>query len=124
MLKILFAASVAVTTFAASPAAHAQMAGMGGYGQTGTPNQYGQTLTEWASSTWGTDLFGSGATINNIQLGIGSSTQTSTSWIDDFTFSGLDNGTSVNFVPEPSSLGLVGLAGLALLARRSRRNIA
>lgn len=49
-------------------------------------------------------------------FGVGSSTT------DTVSFVSFEAGT--NYVPEPSSLGLVGLAGLALLARRTRRRIA
>jgi hypothetical protein len=95
----------------------------GGYGQTGTDNQYGLTLSQWAASSYATDLFGTGATINNIQLGLGSGAPASNGWVDNLTFSPLNGGQEVNFVPEPSSLALVlGLGGLALLSRRPRRS--
>jgi hypothetical protein len=94
----------------------------GGYGQTGTDNQFGLTLSEWAASSYGTELFGSGATINNIQLGLGSGAPASNGWVDNLSLNVLNGGNTVNFVPEPSSLALVlGLGGLALLSRRPRR---
>jgi hypothetical protein len=99
---------------------NAYFATPGGYGEVGTPNQFGLTLSDWNSSAWGSALFDSGATINNIQFGLGSGAPASNGWVDSMSLNVLNGGETVNYVPEPSILGVAGLAA-ALLMRRRRR---
>lgn len=78
----------------------------------------GQTLQSLSGTVMGSYLFGDGAKVTSIQLGVGSSTQTSTSYIDYLTTNLINGGQTTNFVPEPGSLTLLGIGAMGLLARR------
>ncbi len=92
-----------------------------------------QSLADWAAETtvavtvgetdctWAQVLFGEGAKAVSLQLGVGSSTQTSTSYVDYLEASILHGGERVDFIPEPATLGLLGLGGAGVLLRRRRR---
>ncbi len=52
-------------------------------------------------TTWGPLIFGSGAKVTSFQLGVGSSSQTSTSYIDWVETNLLNNGNRIDFVAPP-----------------------
>ncbi len=67
------------------------------------------TINQWlADGTYGTRL--TGATIVDIQLGVGSGNAGSIGYVDWLETSALASGERVNFVPEPASLTLTLLA--------------
>src|SRR5690606_7664127 len=80
------------------------------------------TLDAWlADGTWGALL--SGATIVDVQLGIGSGNADTVGYVDWLETNVIAGGERINFqaVPEPSTvvlLGLAGVAGLAIVRRR------
>jgi hypothetical protein len=86
------------------------------------PSATPQTLDQWnTDSTFGPLLFGSGAKVTSIQFGLGSSQKNSISYVDYLQTNLLNGGDVINYVPEPSILGVAGLAASALLMRRRRR---
>ncbi len=74
---------------------------------------------------WDALLFGDGAKVSSVQLGLGSSTANSTSYVDYLQTSVYNGGDVVNFaVPEPTTLAVlcVGAAvGLLSLRKRSAK---
>ncbi|MFA9478940.1 PEP-CTERM sorting domain-containing protein [Phycisphaerales bacterium AB-hyl4] len=77
------------------------------------------TLAEWMDDEeWGTLL--TGATIVDIQLGVGSGNADVDSYVDylSVSFDGGVMSTTYNFIPEPTSLTLLGIGGMMMLRRR------
>lgn len=86
------------------------------------PDAMAKTLDDWATDpTFGPALFGPGATVTSIQFGLGSSQRQSIAYVDYLQTNLLNGGDTVNFVPEPSGIALIGLGAVTLLGRRRRR---
>ncbi len=83
-------------------------------------NSVSQTLAQWAAdATWGDKLFGTGAKVTNVQIGAGSFSVPSIGYVDYLETSLLNGGDRVDFVPEPTTMLLLGLGGLLLRKRKA-----
>lgn len=77
------------------------------------------TLDDWAAdTTFGPALFGTGAKVTGIQFGLGSYQRNSIAYLDYVQTNLLNGGDVINFVPEPSAIGLLGVGAIALMRRR------
>jgi hypothetical protein len=82
------------------------------------------TINDWLSdATYGTRL--SGATIVDVQLGVGSSNADSNGFVDWLEISAIAGGERINFVsvPEPATVLLSGLAAIGFIGLSRRRRM-
>ncbi len=83
------------------------------------PSGVSKSLADWANdATWAPILFGAGAKVTSVQLGLGSYQRDNIAHLDWLQTSVLNGGDRIDFIPEPASLMLLGLGGLMSLKRR------